>query len=84
MNARAEERLRREKRIEEKVDCLIDDMNQRHGRENANKRTDDKNRENKHETGEWLRAFIPTGIWVAFWSMIVWVAQKLGSGIGGG
>lgn len=80
--ARADERLRRERRIEEKVDLLLEDMNLRHGREAANLRKNEESREDRHEMWQWLRAFVPTGIWVAFWSMVVWAAQKIGMGGG--
>ncbi|PNW44507.1 UNVERIFIED_CONTAM: hypothetical protein BEN50_12800 [Euhalothece sp. KZN 001] len=81
--ARAQERLKREKRIEEKVDMLVDDMNRRHGREAAERRDAEHNRDDRHETGAWLRAFVPTGFWVALWAAVLWVAEQLGIRPGG-
>jgi len=80
--ARAEERHRREIRIEEKVDLLVEDKNRREGRETAEQRTRLRDRETRHEVSEWLRALLPTGFWVGVFAAVAWVLRQLG--VGGG
>ena len=82
MEARAEERHQREQRMEVKLDALFQDMNRRQGREAAAAIADDNALASRKERSKWLRAFVPTGLWVGVWSAIVWIAQKLTGGMG--
>jgi len=83
LQTRDEVRRDRERRIEDKVDELLEDMHQRRGRETANTRQHRDDKDARHELGEWLRAFIPTGLWVGVFTVLQWIARQLWNGPSG-
>lgn len=73
--ARSQERHKREVRMEEKIDRLLEDNNQRRGREDAQRKESDHQHDDRWQV--WMRALFPVAIITAiFQALLAWF--KLG------
>jgi len=80
IEARSEDREKRERRIEEKVDWLIEAENRRAGRESAERREHTENREDRSYWAQWIQTFLPTGVWVGVFAAIAGAVEWLRNG----